>query len=283
MAGMGENRFTVGRRLIRAALSRRLKERSDVIADAQGPGYDCFGASAEGSELALALTRPLYERWFRVDSQGIENIPGDGATIVAANHSGTLPFDAFMLHADVLRRSSPPRLPRSVMDRFVPQLPFFGTLVARGGGISGSRRNVEHILETGQLLIVFPEGTVGIGKPFRDRYQLQDWRAGHAELALRFRAPVVPTAIVGAEEQMPLLGRIDSLKLFGAPYLPIPITPLPLPVRYHVRYGEPIHLHEEFDGDPRDPSLIAAAAGRVKEAVQRLIDRGLAERQGVFR
>jgi len=279
---MGDYPLGVGRRLVRAFLSRDLRDRADVLADKQGRGYDCFGANAAGSELALAATKPLYDRWFRVDSRGIENVPDEGATIIAANHSGTLPFDAFMLHADVLRYSSPPRLPRSVMDRFVPQLPFFGTLVARGGGISGSRRNVEHILETGQLLIVFPEGTVGIGKPFRDRYKLQEWRAGHAELSLRFRAPVVPTAIVGAEEQMPLLGRIDSLQLFGAPYLPIPITPFPLPVRYHVRYGEPIRLHEEFPGDPRDPTRIKAAAQRIKDAVQALIDQGLAEREGVF-
>jgi len=279
---MSDRKSSLGRRLARAVLSRALRERADEIAAHQGDEYDCFGANAAGSELALAVTRPLYERWFRVDSRGIENIPNEGAAIVAANHSGTLPFDAFMLHADILRRTSPPRIPRSVMDRFVPALPFFGTWVARGGGISGSRRNVEHVLSSGELLVVFPEGTVGIGKPFRERYELQRWRGGHAELALSYRVPVVPTAIVGAEEQMPIVARFDSFHLFGAPYLPVPATPFPLPVRYHLRYGAPIRLNEEFPGDPRDPRTIEAAAAMVKARVQELVDRALEERPGVF-
>ena len=132
------------------------------------------------------------------------------------------------------------------------------------------------------MLVVFPEGTPGIGKPFSKRYQLQEWRAGHAELALRYRIPVIPTAIVGAEEQMPVLARVDSLKLFGAPYLPIPATPFPLPVRYHLRYGAPLELHERFRGAPRDPQTIQQAAALVKAAVQTLIDDALEEREGVF-
>jgi 1-acyl-sn-glycerol-3-phosphate acyltransferase len=130
--------------------------------------------------------------------------------------------------------------------------------------------------------VVFPEGDVGIGKPFAERYRLTEWRVGHVELALRYRAPVVPTAIVGAEEQMPTLFKIERFHLFGAPYLPIPLTPFPLPVRYHVRYGAPMRLHEDYAGDPRDPAILADAARRVKARVQALIDQALEERAGVF-
>ncbi|MCB9598009.1 MAG: 1-acyl-sn-glycerol-3-phosphate acyltransferase [Sandaracinaceae bacterium] len=271
------------RRVLRALLSRELRDRADRIADAAPDGYDCFGGHPRGVEMALALTRPLYDAWFRVDSQGSEHLPAHGAAVIAANHSGTLPFDAMMLHADVVRRSSPPRSPRTVMDRFVPALPFYGTLVARGGGINGTRRNVEHVLESGHLLVVFPEGTKGIGKPFRDRYRLQAWRVGHVELAMRYRVPVIPTAIVGPEEQMPALFELHHVHPFGAPYLPIPLTPIPLPVRYHIRYGAPMALHEDYDGDPRDPEILQDAALRVKARVQALIDEGLAARRGVFR
>ena len=271
------------RTLLQRALGRDLEARADALAGQLGDGYDCYGASAEGSALALALTRGLYERWFRVDSAGAHHVPSTGPVIVAANHSGTLPFDAAMLHADLLRRTDPPRLPRSVVDRFVPRLPWFSALVARAGAINGTRRNVEHVLATGQLLVVFPEGTVGIGKPFAERYRLQTWRPGHAELALRHRAPVVPTAIVGAEEQMPILARLERFHAFGAPYLPIPLVPFPLPVRYRVRYGPPLALHRMFPGDPRDPALIRAAAAEVEGAVQALIDETLAAREGVFR
>ena len=239
------------RNLIQRALGARLEARAEALKADLGEGYDCFGASADGTGVALALTRPLYERWFRVESRGAHHVPSEGPVIVAANHSGTLPFDAMMLHADLLRRTDPPRLPRSVVDRFVPRLPWFSTLVARAGAINGTRRNVEHVLATGQLLVVFPEGTVGIGKPFAERYRLQPWRPGHAELALRHRAPVVPTAIVGAEEQLPIIARIDRFHAFGAPYLPVPLFPFPLPVHYHVRYGEPLALHAA--ARPRHP------------------------------
>jgi 1-acyl-sn-glycerol-3-phosphate acyltransferase len=131
--------------------------------------------------------------------------------------------------------------------------------------------------------MIFPEGTPGIGKPFSERYKLQEWRKGHCELAIRHSAPIVPVAIVGAEEQMPLLLRIP-LRGGPIPYLPIPSTLVPLPVRYHIHYGEPIPVHEEFTpSDADDPEIVANAALRVKKAVQTLIDKGLSMRKGIFR
>ena len=93
----------------------------------------------------------------------------------------------------------------------------------------------------------------------------------------------MPTAIVGAEEQLPIIARIDRFHAFGAPYLPVPLFPFPLPVHYHVRYGEPLALHERFPGDPRDPGRIREAAAEVAREVQALIDGALRERKGVFR
>lgn len=244
--------------------------------------YDSFGAAPEGAELGLAATRFLYERYFRVHSEGVDQVPAAGPVIVAANHSGSLPLDAFMLCADLLRGTEPPRLPRPVIDRFVPRLPFAGTFFSRVGAIDGARRNVELALERGELVVVFPEGTPGIGKPFSERYRLQPWRVGHVELALSARAPIVPVAIVGAEEQMPTIARLD-VHPFGAPYLPIVATPFPLPVKYRIRYDAPIALHEELEGDPRDPALLAAGAARIKARVQRMIDEMLRTRRGVFR
>jgi 1-acyl-sn-glycerol-3-phosphate acyltransferase len=228
--------------------------------------------------------RFLYDRWFRVASHGAENIPNTGAAILAANHSGTLPFDGAMIWMDVLERSSPPRLARPVLDHFVPLMPIVGTYFARGGSVGGSRANVRALLEAGELLLVFPEGVRGIGKPFKDRYRLQPWTVGHAELALRHRAPVVPVAVVGAEEQMPQIARLErGAKIFGAPYLPVTVTPLPLPVRYHIHYGAPIALHELWAPERADePEVLTEAAELVKASVEQLIARGLESRKGVF-
>ena len=249
----------------------------------EGHGYDAFGLSAKGVARGIALTRGLYQWWFRVRSFGHEHIPRSGAAILAANHSGALPFDGLMLWADVVRRTS--RLPRTVADHFVANLPFFSELFSRAGAVGGSRRNLEFLLERGELVAVFPEGTPGIGKLFRERYHLQPWRVGHAELAMRHRVPVVPVAIVGAEEQMPQIARVAlGGSLFGAPYLPVTLTPIPLPVRYRIYYGEPLLLHELFDArNPSEPDVLERASACVSSEVKRLIDRGLRERKGWFR
>jgi 1-acyl-sn-glycerol-3-phosphate acyltransferase len=247
-----------------------------------GHGYDPFGLSPEYVALGDAIAAPVYEKYFRVESHGSENIPKSGAAVLAGNHSGTLPFDGAMLWMDVLRHTEPPRVPRAIADYFVPSLPWVSTLFARCGVVGGSRGNARTLLENGELLMIFPEGVPGISKPFKDRYKLQDWRQGHCELAIRHRAPVVPVGIVGAEEQMPQIARLPG---FGPlPLIPIPATLLPLPVKYHIWYGAPLRFDLEYTPDDADdPATVRAAALRVKAAVQELLERGLRERKGIFK
>lgn len=282
MAAQNETLRRLGRLLTTAAQ----RDRTDAMRLTDlGHGFDEFGLNRDWVGFSMGLMRGLYDHWFRVRSVGSENIPDAGAAILAANHSGTLPFDAMMLWTDVVHNTHPARVPRVVADHFVPNLPFVSTLFARSGAVGGSRANLSRLLERGELVGVFPEGTPGIGKHFRERYQLKTWRVGHVELALKHHAPVVPVGIVGAEEQMPQVARIPvGSKLFGAPYLPITLTPFPLPVRYHVLYGEPIRLHEILGPcSPADPVILERAANIVSGAVRELLDRGLAEREGIFR
>jgi 1-acyl-sn-glycerol-3-phosphate acyltransferase len=254
-----------------------------VFADA-GHGFDTFGFDPSVLETAARLGRFAYERYFRVDSTGVENVPRSGAAILASNHGGTLPLDAALIVLDVLYRTHPPRVARPIGDVFIPLLPWVGALFTRLGVVGGARNNFRHLLENGELPLVFPEGVPGIKKGFQHRYELQTWRVGHVELAIRHQIPIVPTAVIGAEEAWPLIGRIDRFHLFGAPFLPIPLVPLPLPVRCHVRYGEPILLSEQFKpADADDPEVSVAAAEVVKRAVADLIARGRRERNGLFR
>lgn len=271
-------------RAVRALVPRDQRERVEQVrfSDA-GHGYDRLGMSREGIVTSLATSRPFYEWWFRVDSRGAENIPGEGPVILAPNHSGTLPIDGMMLWVDVVRRSDPPRVPRVVADTFVPRLPFVFTVFSRNGVIGGDRATVEHVLGQGEIVVVFAEGVPGIAKPRSEAYQLREFRVGHAELAIRFEAPIVPVAIVGAEEQWPELVRIESFHLFGAPYLPIPATPFPLPVKYRIRYGAPIDPRERFTPEQADdPAIVRALANEVQARVQALVDETLKERKGIF-
>jgi 1-acyl-sn-glycerol-3-phosphate acyltransferase len=169
-----------------------------------GHGYDVFGLHAPTLATAVSAAAPLYDWYFRVDSQGIEHVPAAGPAILVANHGGVLPIDAAMMCLDVLRRTDPPRIPRPVADHFVPRLPFVSTLFARLGVVSGTRANVRALLDQGELIAVWPEGVSGPAKPFKDRYRIKEWRVGFAELAIRYHVPVVPIAIVGAEESWPL-------------------------------------------------------------------------------
>lgn len=245
-----------------------------------GHGYDAFGLHRDFVALGLALAHGLYDDYFRVLSFGAENIPKEGPVILAANHSGTIPVDGMMLWVDVLRQAG--RVPRPVADHFVPALPFVGSFFSRGGVVGGSRGNARALLQGGELLMIFPEGVPGVGKRFSDRYKLQEWRVGHAELAIRYSAPVVPVALVGPEEQMPQLFRLERVgKLLGLPYLPVPATPLPLPVRYRVLYGPPIPTDRDYRPEQADdPAVVREASMRVRDAVAALIAEGLRRRGG---
>lgn len=261
--------------------AERERLRNLTFADA-GHGYDPFGLHPDFVAFGEAITAPLYNRYFRVESSGHENIPATGAAVLAANHSGAIPFDSAMIWADVVRHTNPPRVPRPVADHFVPMIPIIGILFARGGMVGGSRGNARTLLERGELLLIHPEGVPGIAKSFKLRYQLQDWRVGHVELAIRHGAPVIPVAVVGAEEQMPQIGRIP-ISIAGMPFIPVTITPLPMPVKYHIRYGVPIPVNELYTPDQADdPASVREAATLVKKTVQQMIDEGLKQRAGIF-
>jgi 1-acyl-sn-glycerol-3-phosphate acyltransferase len=253
------------------------------FADA-GHGYDQFGMHPDFVAMGDTVANFLYEKYFRVKSYGSENIPKHGPAVLAANHSGTLPMDGAMMWVDVLRHTDPPRTARPVADYFVSTLPVVSTLFARCGVVGGSRGNARALLENGELLMIFPEGVPGISKRFSERYQLQEWRQGHCELAIRHSAPVVPVGIVGAEEQMPQIGRIPVPRGMALPHIPVPASLIPLPVRYHIHYGEALRFDREYrPDDADDPEVVHQAAERVKAAVQQLLERGLRERKGIFR
>lgn len=275
--------MNVGRLISQRLLPAEERERlARLTYHDAGHGYDSFGLHPDVVAFGEAMCAPVYDKYFRVKSRGHEHIPTSGPAVIACNHSGALPIDGAMLWMDVLRHTEPPRVPRAVADHFVPMIPMIGTLFARGGMVGGSRGNARALLEKGEMLMIFPEGVPGIAKHFKDRYRLQDWRVGHVELAIRHSAPVIPVGLVGAEEQMPQIGRIP-ISFAGLPFIPITLTPVPLPVRYHILYGEPIPtqtLYRPEDAD--DPSAVREAAARVKAAVQALIDKGLSEREGIF-
>jgi 1-acyl-sn-glycerol-3-phosphate acyltransferase len=224
----------------------------------------------------------LYRRWFRVETHGIENVPAEGRVLLVANHSGQLPFDAAMIEMALLVDRDPPRAVRALMDTWVPTLPFVSTFMSRCGQIVGTPENCRRLLAAGECLLVFPEGTRGLNKPWKQRYRLQDFGLGFLRLALENDAPVVPIGVVGAEEQAPALFDLKPLaRLLKFPAFPITPTvlPFPLPTRYHLHFGEPMR----FAGSPDDEdAALEEKVAKVKASVAALLARGIEERQHVF-
>ena len=245
--------------------------------------YDRFGFSPDAIKKAFPVFHALYRVYFRVRSEGHENIPTEGPVVLAANHGGLLPFDAAMGIVDITLNTDPPRLVRSIVDRWAGGLPWINIFYARAGQVVGTRENIANLLDDGQLVLVFPEGVEGIRKTIAHRYRLQQFRVGFIENALRTRSPIVPTAFIGSDDQAPILFDIRPLaRRLGLPALPItptfpwlgPLGLLPYPVSYRIVYGEPLRYHERFGPEGADDSrLVRYLANQVRRAVQLLIDR----------
>jgi 1-acyl-sn-glycerol-3-phosphate acyltransferase len=244
-------------------------------------GVDPFGFSVDFALAAIAPLIWLYKNYFRVETHGIDKVPA-GRVLLIANHSGQLPFDGAMIGVALLTQATPPRAVRSMVEKWVPSLPFVSTFMARSGQIVGTPENCRRLLQAEEAILVFPEGARGISKLWSQRYQLQEFGLGFMRLALETQTPIVPIGVVGAEEQAPALMDVKPLaKLLGFPAFPITPTllPFPLPVKYHLHFGDPL----TFQGRPDDEDAeLEKKVKVVKNAVQQLIRGGLQERKGVF-
>jgi len=251
-------------------------------------GYDPFGYHPDVLRTVAPLLNWLYRYYFRTTTYGIENLPADGRCLLIANHSGQLPVDGIVIGSSVLFEAEPPRMPRAMIERFVPKLPWVSTFFSRCGQILGAPENCIRLLEADEMVLVFPEGARGISKHPSKAYQLTEFGYGFMRLAIRTQTPIIPIAVVGAEEQYIRIGNIKPLaRMFNIPAFPlfllgcapVPGGLLPLPVRYHIHFGEPML----FDGDPdEDDAIIGRKVKKVKGAIQTMLHSGLAKRQGIF-
>ena len=188
-----------------------------------------------------------------------------------------------MTVVDCLLHTDPPRLPRAIVDRWAGELPGVNVFYARVGQVIGTRENFADLLANDQLVLVYPEGVAGIRKTITQRYRLQPFRVGFVERALRAQAPIVPMAVIGSDDQTPILYDWEGLaKRLGIPAAPItptfpwlgPLGLLPYPVRYQIVYDEPLSFHERFGPDAADDArLVRHLSKQVRTRIQRLIDR----------
>ncbi|HST84594.1 MAG TPA: 1-acyl-sn-glycerol-3-phosphate acyltransferase [Kineosporiaceae bacterium] len=254
---------------------------------------DDFGFDAEFAEaVPLLLLRPLYRHWFRVEVRGIENLPTTGGALIVANHSGAIPMDALMTSVAVHEEHPERRFLRTLGADLVFQTPFLAGLARRSGATLASNPDAERLLSDGHLVGVWPEGFKGIGKPFTERYKLQRFgRGGFVSAALRTGTPIVPCSIVGAEEIYPIIGNVPSLaRLLGLPYLPVtpffpllgPLGAIPLPSKWLIEFGEPVHTDEYDRGAAEDPMLVFDLTDQIRQSIQQTLYSLLVQRRSIF-
>jgi 1-acyl-sn-glycerol-3-phosphate acyltransferase len=212
--------------------------------------------------------------------------------MLVSNHSGVLPFDGAMIGLALYNETTSQRLPRALAATWFPTLPFVSILLQKTGQVQAHPLNAQRLLERDELVVVFPEGIKGVGKSFKDRYQLQRFgRGGFIKVALQAKAPIIPVAVVGAEEIYPVIGQVNPLaRLLGLPFFPLtptwpwtgPLGLVPLPTKWTIDIGPPIYLDEYDARAASNPAVVAQLSDQVRATIQRMLLERLARRRSLL-
>ncbi len=289
MAGMAESKTKTGGALVPI----RTRIPPETLPNPRRSDVDEWGRSERARSLARRIYDPLYRRWFRAEWEGLEKIPADGGALLVANHAAAIPSDA-----PVIMHGIETELERPVYglaEHLFKALPFVGTGWSRLGGVAAHPENAYRLLrEQRQLVLVFPEGAKGTGKTYDERYQLRRFgRGGFVEIAMRAGVPIVPIAVVGAEESMPILFKVPSVsKALGIPYFPVTANHLLfgpllgsvayLPAKFKLRVLDPISFDVPPEQERYSKSRIMDEAEAIRVRLQENLYDMLRTRRSVW-
>jgi 1-acyl-sn-glycerol-3-phosphate acyltransferase len=253
---------------------------------------DEWGLDLEFLEVVRPFLEFMYQKYWRVEASGLENIPDEGRALLVVNHSGQLPWDGAMVGTAVLNEHPAQRLVRTLYATWFPTLPFFSAMFTKLGQALATVENGTRLLEQDELVAVYPEGYKGVGKLFKERYRLARFgRGGFIKMALNTGAPIIPVSVVGAEETYISLVKWPQMaKLIGFPYFPIsPTFPwlgllgfVPLPTKWFIDFGEPIPMDGYGPGAAENMVLVSQLTDRVRNVVQEMIYTRLTRRTSIF-
>ncbi|HRO67494.1 MAG TPA: lysophospholipid acyltransferase family protein [Pseudobdellovibrionaceae bacterium] len=248
------------------------------------PNEKIFGLLSLDRETLIYRVLPRFlmeilRKYFRLEVEGLENIPKKGAALVTPNHSGYSGFDVFVL-THILSKDAR-RVPR-VLAHYFWFLSKTTAIPARKVGFTEATfENGLSALKKKNLVVIFPEGEHGNFKPSSRMYQLQEFRRGFVRMALQTQSPIIPTIIVGAEETHINLSTLKLTKFLRGLVIPLPLNVIPLPAKWRIKFLEPIHLPYRPEAAD-DPELVHEIAAEVQEKMQAALKKELRKRGSVY-
>ena len=260
----------------------------------RGPNYevDEFGFDPQWTESFLAVFKVLYRDYWRVQTTGIEHVPANGRALLVSNHAGVLPWDGTMIKTAMFVEHPHPRHVRALVASLFMGMPMLSWFLRRTGQTLGHPDDTRRLLERDELVLVFPEGVRGTGKPFKDRYRLRRFgRGGFVATAIRARAPIIPVSVVGSEEIYPMVADLAPVaRALGLPYIPVtpffpwlgPLGLIPLPSKWRIQFHPPVHVDNYVPDDADDRNLVMAIADEVRDTIQKGVYENLKLRRGAF-
>ena len=289
-------REATGREVIDLAAMMRvgqfIQRHRELAARGAGVELDDFGFDPEWTEAMLPLFEWIYRHYWRVVTTGVDNVPAGGRALLVSNHAGVLPWDGAMIKTALFLEHPHPRHARALVASFFFGVPGMGAFLRQSGQTVAHPDDSRRLLERDQLVLVFPEGVRGTGKPYRDRYRLRRFgRGGFIQVAIRSRAPIVPISVVGSEEIYPMIGDFSTLaRAAGFPYLPVtpfwpwlgPLGLIPLPSRWRIQFHPPVRTDLIDPEEAEDQNLVMTLSDQVRDTVQEGIFEQLKKRERAY-
>jgi 1-acyl-sn-glycerol-3-phosphate acyltransferase len=253
---------------------------------------DGFGFDPEFTDRVTKVALWFYRKYWRVETEGVNNVPSYGRGLLVANHAGIIPYDGAMIRTAILAEHPHPRHARMLVVDWAFAMPFTNMLLVKTGNVLAHPDNATALLERDELVGVFPEGVKGAAKPYRSRYRIRRLgRGGFVQVALRTGTPIIPVAVVGSEEIHPVITDLQPLaRLLGLPTVPVtPTFPwlgvaglIPLPSKWMIAFGRPIEVARYGPDAANDARLVLELSEQVREWIQSTVHRLLARRRTIF-
>ncbi len=265
-----------------------------VPAAEPGRQLDDWGRSQRVFDLVEPLLDFYYRHWFRVEVEGIEHVPSEGGALLVSNHSGALPPDGPMIIQAIKLEHPSPRPVYMLGEHWFKGYPGMSMLTTKIGMVAAHPANAQRLLGDEQrLALVFPEGQKGSRKLFWQRYRLRRFgRGGFVRTAMRAGVPIVPVALIGGEEAMPIFAHVPLLqRLTGLIYFPVnhafpqfglAAAFMYMPAKFKIRFLEPIDMSRYGPEDAEDVALVQRLSERIRTHIQEELDDLLLARRSVW-